>query len=337
MARHLVHGLVLAQLLLAGWGFGGEPNVLAESDRAAVQGLREEINLLNLINGLQLSREQTVQILGCAREAEAARNEAEQKAAVQVKATQAAFTELREAVARNQGIPKEVEARAQRAEHELKDLREKAEVRIRALEEQVLGGLGSGQLMVLSNYKNCLIPTPDLKDPTRVGQAASGDQVVRQMQGLRKMPEAAWASRKDEIFAQAFERIEKGLGKRTPKEAEEYRTKFFATVEEARQMSDVEFETQKDRLGEALKPRDKVKDFASFMESLALDQGKPGKAARILFAPSAVKVLEQRVALLTTPSNTQRTDLGAIQPAPSCQDGQCALEGRGNLKPGQKP
>jgi len=317
--------------------FGAESASPPNPVRDAVADLRRDINLYNLVNGLQLSRQQTATILELARQADAARSEAEEKAQGALKSARQAFADLRTAVASNQGIPKDVEARANRFDQQLKDLRERAEEQTKALEEKLLATLSDGQKLVLANYKHCLIPTPDLKDPTRVGQASGTDRATAVLRMLRQIPKPVYDRDREQIFARHMELISKHLGKRTPEEEAAFKQKFLAVIDEARALSDVDFEVQKERLADALKPKDKIADAVKAMEAVGASLGKPGKAAQILLAPGAAGVLAERLALLSAPDGRAQTDLNKIQPADSCQDGKCALDGPGNLAPDRKP
>jgi len=300
-----------------------------------IQALRCEINLLNLINGLGLRKDQVEEVLSLARESNTLRLEAKQTSETMVQEAEKAFAALREVVKANQRIPKGIEQRASGLDIKLKDYYEEIYDRQNQIEQRLMSVLSNEQQMVLANYKNCLIPTPNLKDPVRVGQADSGNREMKMLERFRRMPAQMPVTEKNDLFTRHIAMVEKHKGPRSEDERAAYKRQLYDTIETARSMDDVTFEIEKERLAAQIKPKDKIAEAHAVLDSFQTFRGKPGKASRLLLGAGASEVLAARLDLLSTAAPGQ-TDLANIRSADSCLDGVCAIEGQGNIKPRKK-
>lgn len=269
--------------------------------RDRVLRLHEEISTLNLLNGLNLSREQMTQILNLARQAQVLRRQVtsgSREVTGSLQEAESAFTALKAEIMKG-AARGEIPARAQKINARLKELREKNLDQVtagyEALTRKLTQVLTPEQLQVVETFKPCLIPPLDLRDPVRAGQAAP-QGLVKRLRQLREMPENAWQARREMIARNAVEKFHKH-----PRLSEEEKAaeaaRLLALMEKARRLPAVEFEMEKERLAEEIHPKERLKvqraeARARFQEE---NSWKKSRLSRFLLGDAVVSVLEQRL------------------------------------------
>jgi hypothetical protein len=287
----LVAALLVSYLSLAAPVVKSDDLAVAEIAR-----LREEINLLNLFNGLNLTTEQIGQLRSCASEAKDLREAYFNQASQTVTEAVESFRELRVVLAQNNGLPKRVETRAALSNERLKELTKQYDADIRELEQRAIAVLAPAQRVVLEEFKPCLIPPKNLKNPVRAGQAANRERGVELIGKLRRLPEPTYNAKIDEIAEKRLEMYEKHRGKLSAKERTASIARFKSTVGRARKMDDTNFQLEKEELAKQIEPRD---DLAALLEKAEVVRsekfGKLGKGGRFLLSPAAIGIYEERV------------------------------------------
>ncbi len=216
-----------------------------EEHQAEVRRLRTEINNWNLINGLNLSRVQTEQILRLCGRAEPRLQEAEGK--------------------------------------DRKALRD-------SLEQAIENVLNPGQREVLAEYKPCLVPPKNLKDPVRIGQASDRSNQVRWLERARKVS----GDRLYELVERTLDREAEHLGELGKPERRDRRGLLLRIARRVAAMSEVDFEINKAELAEQIAPPDRVTDLRTEIDALARDRGLPGQVARFILQPQFLEQLRER-------------------------------------------
>ncbi|MBN2563850.1 MAG: hypothetical protein JXQ75_23290 [Phycisphaerae bacterium] len=232
------------------------PVALCDQHKAEVAGLRAEINNWNLINGLHLGREQIVEIVRLCDDFEAQR--------------EAAMAQVGKGKARRN--------RNERA------------ARVVDLEQSVERIMNPGQLAVLDEYKACLLPPKNLKNPVRAGQASDSTHYENWLTRARKMPFRRLRKAIDKVLDREAEH----LGELSPDERQQRVGLMLDVVREAAEMSDVDFELSKGELAERLAPRDRPKELKDKVNDLARRKGLPGKIARFMLKPLFIEQLRER-------------------------------------------
>lgn len=146
------------------------PTSLLDQHLAQVNQLRTDINNWNLLNGLQISVDQTEKLL-------------------------AAYDNTMS------------EAR-QRTGWWVDSLNPTPDLKVK-LEREVENILTPGQCAVLSTYKACLIPPKNLKDPVRVGQANDNSQYEIMLDRARKSDKELWPRMVDTLLDKEAEHFGK--------------------------------------------------------------------------------------------------------------------------------
>ncbi len=222
-----------------------------DQQQAEVRQLRTEINNWNLINGLHLSSEQVARIVALY----------------------------------DQGAPRIQEARRKRGATP-----EQKRAPLIGLERAVEETLNVGQRQVLAEYKPCLVPPKNLKDPVRIGQATDNSGMERWLTRARKAPEARLEKMAEGVLARQEERF----GSLPPAQRRERKALLIATAREAAAMSDVDFELDKADLALKIAPRDLAEELRTEIDSMARDRGLAGPIARFMLKPEFIDQLRER-------------------------------------------
>jgi len=197
------------------------------------------------------------------------------------------------------------------------------------LERSIEQLLNPGQLQVLAEYKACLIPPKNLKDPVRVGQANDDSAYERWLERSRRLTGPALDRAIDQVLQQESER----LGELSRAERQKRAALLGRTVRRAAAMSDVEFEISKSELAARLTPPDRVGELRAEIERLARALGEPGRLSRFMLNPEFIGQLRQRGEQLVAGPERRSADLAAGPQAENCEKG-CAIKPRGAA---QKP
>ncbi|MFH1417446.1 MAG: hypothetical protein ABII12_04065 [Planctomycetota bacterium] len=268
---------------------GGTPEYPAstcDAQKAELRTLRSEISNWNLINGLHLNQQQAEKIVTLYDAAQAEMNASDVK-------------------------PRQVRRR-------------NAEMRL-DLERQVAQVLNPGQQEVLAEFKACLLPPKNLKDPVRVGQAKDNSQFARWLGRARNV-------RNHRRLAGLADRLIESETKHFGELSEEDRAARVAllmnTAREAAEMSDVEFELSRDDLAEKIAPTDRAQVLKKEIFALSRAEGKPGVVARFILNPQFVDQLRLRGRQLAKGIVIEKTDLAGGPQAENCEDG-CAIDSKG--------
>lgn len=262
----------------------------------------EEISTLNLINGLNLTEDQIKQIIECNKELETLRQGCNKEFESVASDTLDAYGKLKEAVEKNQGIPKDVERKAFMMEQQIKQMREEMMQEAGQIEKKLDGILTEAQMEVINTFNPCLIPPKNLKDPVRAGQANDNDHILNMFKRIRSLPADVYDKEKDKIVSKHLEEIQKHIGKLTEQEYEQEKQNTLTVFEKVRAMKDVEFELNGPEVAtDYMKHGKKLKGEELRDEMMKLNQtrhGGLGRAGRYLLGPTVVQVLTKRLEMM---------------------------------------
>ena len=290
--RHLYWIVLIGMLLLGTSGCQAAPGLaLAASTKAEglgeVANLRRDVQLLNLINGLDLSVEQMQFILDRARQAEAIREGIKGRAEGNAAATSQVFSELRETLMRGEVISSELRDAFFSVDRENHALKEEWEQEMARLALEVEGNLESHQLYALEHYVPCVIPP---EGEVRIGQAEDTHAGQGLLLGIRDIPDAQFEPRKQRIAQKALERVLARLPKSQALalDQEEETEWLLCFLEKVRGLDEMTFAVRKEQLVEEVKSR-----YAS--PEVPVDVSV--KIERHLLDPRIIPLLEDKLAL----------------------------------------
>jgi hypothetical protein len=230
-------------------------------DKARLARIRAEISNWNLINGLHLNGRQIEQI---------------------VLLYDAAAVEM------NPPGGPAIKKTRRRAEQD-------REIRVQ-LERSVEQVLNPGQRQVLAEFKPCLIPLKNLKDPVRVGQANDHSQQEEWLSRARKMPE----SRLRKAIDNVLEAEKKHHGELSEKERADRVALLTDAAHRAAKMTDVEFEINKAELAAKITSPDRIMQLKETIASIARGRNLPSTVSQFMLNDGFVDQLRARGQLLAS-------------------------------------
>lgn len=223
------------------------PLIAKAEGLADVGDLQREAQLLNLLDGLELRASQMRFILEKAQEAEEIRDELMNGADENIEEYQAEMTKI---------------------------VRE-----VKVILEQ-------HQIYVLVHFASCFIPP---QDEARIGQTDGATAAEEVLASIRAIPDARFEGNKGEIARRLIERLKSHLpgGFILVINEEEETARILSILDEARGLSDVEFELQKTDLGQQVL-------FAYGLHESPVDTCL--KIEQHLFDPMIIPLLKEKLA-----------------------------------------
>ncbi len=257
--RYLYAIVLIGMVLLGAGGCQAGPGAAFAASAEAegldeVADLRRDVQLLNLINGLDLSGEQMQFILDRAREAEAIREEIKERAQGNTAATSQVLSELRETLMRGKVISSELRGEFFSVEKENQALKEEWEQEMARLALEVEETLEGHQLYALEHYVPCVIPP---EGEARIGQAEDTHAGQALLQRIRDIPDAQFEARKQKIAQKVLERVLARLPKdqALALDQEEEIEWLLCFLEKVRGLDEMTFAVEKEQLVEEVKSR----------------------------------------------------------------------------------
>lgn len=279
-------GFVLAIAVCAA-SVAGFPRAAWSAPRpvAELEEIREEISLLNLLRGLYLSKEQVRKISDLARQAQTLRDTAVEPFLKEKERILKTFSGLRDSLYLAPGAEKTAQEQAQKLDHEMKEAMGSVHDRISQMEEEVDGILTEAQACIVDDFKPCLIPPKDLRNPVRVGQANDTPGALGKVADLIwAAPDGLWKARGSRLLEALAGKLEEESGAMSGAMKADVRRRIGEIAARIRKTSDVDY---------AVKRGDLAKEFLLIDPGKALKQGhkKIGKNGRWLLSDTAARVL----------------------------------------------
>ncbi|HEY9069299.1 MAG TPA: hypothetical protein VIV61_03525 [Candidatus Ozemobacteraceae bacterium] len=261
------------------------PAMAASRIPIELEEVREEISLLNLLRGLYLSKDQAAKILELARKAQALRDTAAAPFLKERQRIVETFVKLRDALYLPPGAEKQAQEMAKGLDHEMKEAAGSAQDAIVGLEKEVDAVLTEAQACIIEEFKPCLIPPHDLRNPVRVGQANGAPNMLGKIADLiHAAPPAFWEDRGGILLNKVAGKLEEESGAMSSTFKGDVRGRLSEIAARIRATSDVDYAVKRGGLAQELLLIDPRK---------ALKQGhqKTGKNARWLLSDATVRVL----------------------------------------------
>jgi|GEM_PF-571388 len=259
------------------------PGYCVQGAESGSRTLRQDIQIINLLNGLELSRDQAVFVAAKAREVRQLRDSAQQKMASVEAELADTYAAIKGQVQAGRVM---IEKKDARRFHEIKADGEtalhQAQARVEEIVAEVEGRLEPYQLAALDAYRPCIIP---IVSEGRIGQASSSDGVCRLLERAQSMPAGTFQLKKEELAARAVEKL-KTRRPVTGEEEAALQHKVLEAFEEARRMDAADFALQKDALADKL-----AGELMSEKHSFSRSQ----KIKAFLLSENVIALLEERL------------------------------------------
>ncbi|MDI6732828.1 MAG: hypothetical protein QME51_01510 [Planctomycetota bacterium] len=330
MRKILIGGMVVLSFIALVFDYHPTSQIHAQEKGKSLPGgnkdvtkiiheLFEDISLLNLINGLNLTEEQIKQILLYNKQIQLLKDQIEELNNKTIEEVILSYNELKSTLEKNEDIPKHIERRASMREQEFREMMEELKGAIADIERELTGILIESQIEIINTFNPCLIPPKDLKNPVRAGQAENSERGLDLLRNVRKMPQELFDKEKNEIVQRHLEMIGKHVGNLTAEEKEQESKRLLKVLEKARSMSDKEFELNgpdlaKQFVSESKKSIGRDKELREELERIhQTRRGGPSRIGRYLFNPRIVPILERRLEIMKNTKQLPPADLDKIK------------------------
>ena len=243
--------------------------------------LRREIQIINLVNGLELSPAQRQLILNKALQSQQWREEAQSF----YLSKQAELTLILETIKNlrleNKAVPPELAQQFHQLEEQLKKHKVALQGKINSLAQEIEKALEPHQLYALQNYVPCVIPP---RGESRIGQLVDVQGIGQRLARLRSMPDRLYERRKNDLINQTIEGMKIRTGFIPDGETtSELTAKLADFYDRLRRLSEVDFEIKKEAL---------VKEFMELTKPKLRPMDLRKKIEIFLLAPEIVPILE---------------------------------------------
>ncbi len=267
----VMRALCVMLFVVSGLLLFGQDSVSERLETKNSQQLRlfKKVSLLNLINGLHMSKEQMKKVYDLNLQLEAERVEhyfADLKVLSYVESVRRKL--YKELVAGKQSDDWVKEAG--RTDKMLRKCRNEGYERLEKLAPKVEKVFTDAQKEIINTFDPCTVPPNDLRKPVRAGQAPNQEKIFRALKRLRNLPQ--WRQR--QVIEQATNRHIRAVKEHTnltPEEERQERERFQKLLHKIVSMDNVDFELKKQELVNELmygSPHKAVKEKKKQLERL---------------------------------------------------------------------
>src|SRR4030042_1530241 len=252
----------------------------AQDTSSQLERIKTQIHILNLLNGLELNRQQMRLVLSAAKEAQEVRFKAKETILEKEGITQTYQDVLGVAQRGSLVIPDNIAHRVHQVNQEVDRIREGAQEKLTTLALKVRDNLKPHQIYVLEDYKPCIIP-PVQKG--KIGQAEDHSGMVKILERIRSMPPNVYTLQRDVIAQKTLDKVKTKMPPAYFLDEETLKTKILKEMDDVRAMSDIDFAVKKEEIAKNMEAR--------------LHPGKPPmnigvKIERFLLQPEIISILE---------------------------------------------
>jgi|GEM_PF-2332793 len=281
MKKIIITSIVVVSMVLfisIGWG------------RDECKNMEVKLQSLNLLNGLNLSKEQLEQLIPLIEEAETIREKHISKVENIKEARENSLIKLSSYLEKRETPPQEVALSVHKYNKQLKDEQHKFLSDMKSLVEKTRSILTEGQLYIISNFTPCLIPLRSSTNPALIGQVKDNTHLTKMLEKIRSMPEDEYEMKKPIFLARVKEKISQRF-QLEGTALDEYMQKVEDTMTKARALSEEEFNIQEDLLIEGLYPSNPKTPIKRLSEKEKVDM----YIGRFLLNPELKPVIEARI------------------------------------------
>lgn len=314
---------------------------------AEVARLRNEINLLNLMNGLHLSRAQLASLREIGERAYEVRCKVAERRPNPSAFASLGFTPL-------PLEPTEREGGRSQLGKEIKHLRSEtgrgrlpAETGVRVVQilaafapaerpmlpkecrveygAEVLEVLTPAQRRVLLDFSPCLIPPKELRDPVRVGEAGGDEEALRVLDEIRAFDDEDYATLRAELAEKNLARLEAHEGRWPEPERRRVLGEMEQLLDDVRGLDAAAFAVRSPEFVERLLGL-QLKTAMKKRVDVDVEHELNRRANVFLLDPCVAGLARQMGERRDARGVPDPVDLEKITPADSCKDGECAVD-----------
>lgn len=257
-----------------------------EKTAAEYQQLSRDIEALNLLNSLYLTKEQVKQLIPVIREAKSLDGDAAGEIEAYRKRGTELFREMKKELSTNIDLSDSLKDRYGRHYHD-GEVKKKAFVkRMDGLIDKAENILNRNQKIILSEYVPCHVPQTSVTHPERIGQAADNSDIIRKVSQIRFVSDDKYNELKPKIEEKVREKLETKV--KDPAKREEIFNNVMTLLEKSRSMSDEQFEIEKDGMIDGIRLTVEQKEDRN-------EEHSRDYIRRFLLNPGVLEILEKKI------------------------------------------
>jgi hypothetical protein len=282
-----------------------------------IHELADEISLLNLINALNLTKEQMQQIHKLAVKAVKTHEDFDKINLQLAEETRALYKTLKqELIDKGTEVPKEIQNNASQTDKKLKQAKYNLDRELKELEKETEKVFTEGQMKIIVEFKNCLIPPKNLKNPTRAGQAYDSGPTENLLAKAKKMNDEEFKKDIEQIIKDLIEyEQDKYLGELSQEEFTKEKARIMNLFQMARSMNDADFLLNKTALAQEMDLKYKKDQLEKLVYYLS--QGKshnnPGKVGSYFLDSRIIPIIEQKIRIAKSFKKPEEPNLDNVK------------------------
>lgn len=210
-----------------------------------MKALTKEIQILNLLNGFELTGLQRISLKKYVSDAEKLESDFEYYIDENAALFEAGLQKSIEILAEGKALPPSLKRDIFVANHEVKELHREMEEGILAIAKKVEGTLEPQQIQQLKDYVPCLIPPPG---KARIGQSGTPEGFLKHLEIIRGLSERSYAKQREAIIEKAVQKKKSHMPVLAEFDEDKERLRTGDLLDEMRQMSDVDFALNKESI-----------------------------------------------------------------------------------------
>jgi hypothetical protein len=246
--------------------------------------IQQEIRIINLVNGLELSPYQMNFILERAKEAEEIRQDFLETIEDNEESMLTTFNELKKNRMKDDVVSQTLQRQVHTTEGRFQDKKMEVSESLEQIAREVEGILEGNQIYALEHYIACLIPP---LGESRIGQSEKPLGFTKQLNRIRKIPDYVYQLKKYEIADKVVEKIKKHFSPGTVFNEDTEKQRILELLDEVRSLPDVDFALNEDAYIEKFKG-----DY--FPETIPVNLSVT--IERFLLNPLIIPILEEKLA-----------------------------------------
>lgn len=222
-------------------------------DIERVRILSKEVKILNLLNGIEFSKEQKESIKKSIKKIEDIEKDFEREMVEYVELFEVGLEKSIEILGDGKELPPSLTKNISTYNHTLIEMIREKEEKIFEVAGEVMNVLEPQQVYQLENFIPCLIPPPG---KTRVGQADNPEMIVKHLERIRNIPDDIYMINQEYLIDRIIKKEKEHSSILADFDEDVERVRLEQLLNKVRNTSDVDFALNKENLAEELKGKD---------------------------------------------------------------------------------
>lgn len=253
-----------------------------------VKDARQEIQVINLLNGLELNKEQMEFIILKAGQAQGIRYDAGKKISNLSPCMLDTYGAIKKQVGSGRvTVDKKEIKEFKEAKDNIENITKEARVKIDGIAGEVEKKLEPFQLLALDGYKPCILPRVT---NGRIGQSEFSWGITRALERVKKVPESRYAEIKEELVKRISDKVTAHAPSDSKPDTAGIRRDILETFEKVRNMDEVDFEINKAVIAQDLSRKILPAEFV---------MSRGAKIKKFLLSEAARRILKERLSGLS--------------------------------------